>query len=193
MSETSSADRRMVLPATKGRCSAPAVASEPGPTLPVSEWMYERAQARVDQAGMPPWVFMEIREKLDQIASYGALVTPEVTENVTREVISRVQRQHARIFEVATESRQQASAVVQASVVYFIACGDLIKIGTSVDAEQRIKQMQLPPSAALLGTIQGDRAVERQIHSQFAHLRHNGTEWFTRTPELERFIADALA
>lgn len=27
-------DRRMVLPATKGRCSPPAVTSEPGPTLP---------------------------------------------------------------------------------------------------------------------------------------------------------------
>jgi hypothetical protein len=43
----------------------------------------------------------------------------------------------------------------------------------------------------LLATEPGGFERERELHAQFAHLRHTG-EWFTEAPELAEYI-DALA
>jgi hypothetical protein len=71
--------------------------------------------------------------------------------------------------------------------VYFIRCGDFIKIGFSEQTERRFKSLQTAAAAPLelLGTIHGERELE--LHRQFAHLRSHG-EWFRAAPELLAFI-----
>lgn len=67
--------------------------------------------------------------------------------------------------------------------VYFVRYRDRIKIGYSIDPNDRIKAH---PVDEILAIIPGDRKDERRYHEQFAHLRENG-EWFRAEPELVEY------
>ena len=89
----------------------------------------------------------------------------------------------------------QAAGVVSSgrtfvSGVYFVRCGDLVKIGTSNDVYQRMSSIRTmtPLPLELLAIGAGSRAEEADLHARFAHLRQHG-EWFTAAPELLAFIA----
>lgn len=69
------------------------------------------------------------------------------------------------------------------SFVYFVQRERLIKIGFSNDPVKRASNL----GAVVLATIPGERAVERQMHLKFAHLRQYG-EWFEPGPELVSYI-----
>lgn len=69
------------------------------------------------------------------------------------------------------------------SFVYFIQRERLIKIGFSVDPIRRAADL----GGAVLATIPGGRAVERQTHQRFAHLRDRG-EWFQPGPDLLAYV-----
>jgi hypothetical protein len=76
--------------------------------------------------------------------------------------------------------------------VYFVRGGarGLIKIGTSGDIARRMEGLTAhnPDPLELLGTMRGDRRLERQLHERFAaHQAHH--EWFKPAPELVAFIA----
>ena len=43
----------------------------------------------------------------------------------------------------------------------------------------------------LIGTVRGDRRLEKALHKRFDHLRVRG-EWFWATPELLAFIDGLL-
>jgi Meiotically up-regulated gene 113 len=75
--------------------------------------------------------------------------------------------------------------------VYFVRCGELIKIGTSTDVYGRVNSIRTmtPLPLELLAVAAGSRAEEADIHARFAHLRQHG-EWFTAAPELLSFIAE---
>lgn len=77
------------------------------------------------------------------------------------------------------------------SVVYFYA--DIkkkaVKIGTSVQLEQRLNTLQNsnPNKLTLLNVIPGDCKIESEWHKHFQQLRLHG-EWFTLTDDLRKAI-----
>lgn len=78
--------------------------------------------------------------------------------------------------------------------VYFVeAVGlDLIKIGVASDVDARFSALQSgsPVPLRLLGTVPGDRKLERLFHGLFAAHRTHG-EWFRRCAELDNLIDGA--
>jgi hypothetical protein len=73
--------------------------------------------------------------------------------------------------------------------IYFIVCGDYIKIGYSDNPEKRLVQMQTgsPIDMSLALKIEGTRATEQEMHSRFSRLRVRG-EWFHFDEELRDFV-----
>lgn len=72
-------------------------------------------------------------------------------------------------------------------VIYFVRSPAMnaIKIGVAGDPLSRIRDLQVgcPDAYELLGTIEGGRLKEQELHRQFAHLRILG-EWFRAEKEL---------
>jgi hypothetical protein len=78
------------------------------------------------------------------------------------------------------------------SVVYYLASqyGGVVKIGTTVDIDSRVRRMQRAQPAAefiVLATEPGGVRVEQQRHREFARSRQQG-EWFWLTPHLREHI-----
>jgi hypothetical protein len=83
--------------------------------------------------------------------------------------------------------------------VYYIQCGQFVKIGYSKNPEKRVDQIRRGGRAArpthwagnpvLLGYEIGNADVEQQRHAQFAHLHDRG-EWFNLTTELAEHIEE---
>jgi Meiotically Up-regulated Gene 113 (MUG113) protein len=73
--------------------------------------------------------------------------------------------------------------------IYFIECGDFIKIGHSTRLALRRNGIQgdNPHSVRLLHVVRGTVTDEKMLHERFAHLRHR-REWFHRHSELLAFI-----
>lgn len=67
----------------------------------------------------------------------------------------------------------------EAAVVYYLALGNRIKIGTTTDLPGR---MAAVPHEELVAFEFGSYKLERQRHDQFAHARIVG-EWFDRADE----------
>lgn len=63
--------------------------------------------------------------------------------------------------------------------VYFLRCGDFVKIGFSAQPKRRLRHLQTatPFDFELLGMHPGLRWQEQQLHKIFASLRHRH-EWF---------------
>jgi hypothetical protein len=74
-------------------------------------------------------------------------------------------------------------------VVYFLRFGDRVKIGTSGNLIERLREV---PHDEVIGTIPGNATVEREWHARWADLRIKG-EWFHATPELLATIGQAVA
>ena len=79
-------------------------------------------------------------------------------------------------------------------MVYFITDGQYIKIGyTKNNANKRLKQLQTssPNKLFLLGYIDGDKNIEKDLHKKFCNsmVRING-EWFAPTKDLLDYIND---
>lgn len=73
--------------------------------------------------------------------------------------------------------------------VYFIQCGEFVKIGTATDVAARLLSLQTanPLPLVLLATERGFVPRERELHRQFAALRH-ANEWFRYEGELKAYI-----
>ena len=112
------------------------------------------------------------RDMRDLLSSNQAAAIPDILDQILSE---REQRPVVANF----------NPKVNDPVVYFIAFGDRIKIGTSANVKRRMSQL---PVDTLLGTIPGSRDKEAQMHARFASARVGKTEWFTRSPELLAFI-----
>jgi hypothetical protein len=78
-------------------------------------------------------------------------------------------------------------------VVYFVRCGDLIKIGTTICLPSRLDTFatDAPHPPEVLLVVAGGRTEERQVHALFADERVRG-EWFRPSGRLMRFIGDRL-
>lgn len=78
------------------------------------------------------------------------------------------------------------------SVVYYIASqyGGVVKIGTTVDVELRIRRLQRAQPAAelkVLASEPGGIRLEQARHREFARSRQQG-EWFWLTAHLREHI-----
>lgn len=78
--------------------------------------------------------------------------------------------------------------------VYFVKCCNFIKIGCSLDVNQRLQTLTyaMPFELQLLAVLpviaEDVTRIEAQLHRQFAHLRHRG-EWFRIGNDLLAHIA----
>ena len=73
--------------------------------------------------------------------------------------------------------------------VYFISCGDHIKIGFSTRPLDRLRALQTshPDALEIVGTMRGTRALETKLHKRFADTRERG-EWFQTSGALWDYI-----
>lgn len=71
-------------------------------------------------------------------------------------------------------------------VVYFIRCGEFIKIGYSSKLRERVSNIatSTPHKVELLGAISGGQKMERDMHKRFARCRHS-REWFKPDAAME--------
>lgn len=87
-------------------------------------------------------------------------------------------------------------AIPQSSteVVYFIECGEFIKIGRTSDIDRRVKSLSrhTPSDLKVLATIPGDHTTEYDFHTRFFASRHKG-EWFHKSGDLLAFIKEIAA
>lgn len=68
-------------------------------------------------------------------------------------------------------------------VIYYVRCGELLKIGTTTQVlGQRLNQM--PPDRQVLATEPGGYTLERHRHTQWRHRRAQGREWYHLAPDL---------
>lgn len=76
--------------------------------------------------------------------------------------------------------------------VYFIACGDRVKIGYSEDPVKRLAKINSdsPWPCELLGYVKAGDFPESEIHQRFAPVRLH-SEWFALTDEIRAFIETA--
>lgn len=74
--------------------------------------------------------------------------------------------------------------------VYFLRAGDAIKIGFSIEPNQRKSGLQVgnPVELETLATVSVNKITEREAKDKFNHLKIRG-EWFRAEPELLEFIA----
>lgn len=82
--------------------------------------------------------------------------------------------------------------------LYFVQCGDFVKIGIAVDIVGRLSAIQVgnPYPVSLIGKIiepdtVARRALEQTWHMYWRHAHHRG-EWFHFTDELRAAIVAAL-
>lgn len=73
--------------------------------------------------------------------------------------------------------------------IYFIACGEFVKIGHSATPRRRPKDFATanPYDCTIIGIMPGGTLDEAKLHERFAHLEHRN-EWFHKTPELIQAI-----
>lgn len=76
--------------------------------------------------------------------------------------------------------------------IYFVRCGDAVKIGHATNAKARAAAIQTgsAESVLLMAFFYAPAAVEKQLHAALAEHRIRG-EWFRNCPEIE--ILAALA
>lgn len=74
-------------------------------------------------------------------------------------------------------------------MIYFVAQKDKIKIGTTNNINQRLKNLSTssPHPLVLLATMDGDKEIEKQLHFRF-HKYKVCREWFSCSEEIKQFI-----
>jgi hypothetical protein len=105
--------------------------------------------------------------------------------------VSDLVAEHApRVHDENTANVASARARIAArpSVVYYVEVGDLIKIGTTVSLERRLRGY--PPTARLLAVEPGGMAEEAQRLRQFNRALVAGREWFLPVQDLVDHIAE---
>lgn len=80
--------------------------------------------------------------------------------------------------------------------VYFIQCGEFVKIGYAADVDERFNFLAVanPQPLTLLHLLPHDlpllaKATEVVLHARFASSRHRG-EWFRLYPDIRRYLVE---
>lgn len=111
------------------------------------------------------------------------------TLSALRDAIRRGRLRAFRIGRRDYTTPQDIRAAFDLVVVYFIECGDYIKIGYTEELKQRVQALSaaIPYPITVLATMFGNWETEKSLHRRFASSRHKG-EWFRKTPDLLAFI-----
>ena len=90
-------------------------------------------------------------------------------------------------FSIAVEPSTEVKA--KNSYVYFAKIGDKVKIGTTGNVKARVQciSTNTPEKVEILLVIDGDRKLEKILHSGFCKSKHKG-EWFNYTDEIKDYI-----
>jgi hypothetical protein len=74
-------------------------------------------------------------------------------------------------------------------MIYFIRCGEFVKIGRALNPETRVKDLQVgnPYEVELLGAFDGDDAEEGRLHAAFGQYHHRA-EWFFLSQSIRAFV-----
>lgn len=108
--------------------------------------------------------------------------------DIHREAAERGAR--AEEHERLTRQAEHDGLMTEPGTIYYLRVGDLIKIGYTIDIDQRMRQY--PPNVTLLATHPGTRETERQMHHKFLHRLTKGREWFSPCDEIDRHVQDVL-
>lgn len=83
------------------------------------------------------------------------------------------------------------SRPTSAKYLYFIACGDAVKVGVSSDPENRMKELRAgaPGPLRIVAKFEQRGRDEGALHKRIAHLRLYG-EWFRHTEEVDALIRE---
>lgn len=92
----------------------------------------------------------------------------------------------------AVSAFAQKQAEKKQRFVYFLQCGERIKVGIAKDPMRRLRALQTGNATEfkLLAAVAGDESLERAIHVKFESAHVVG-EWFVRRPDLEEFMERA--
>jgi hypothetical protein len=73
--------------------------------------------------------------------------------------------------------------------IYFLHCGDFVKIGRGANPEQRKREMQVgnPFEIEIMGSFEASEAEERRLHDAFKQFHHRA-EWFFLSATIREFI-----
>lgn len=84
-----------------------------------------------------------------------------------------------------------ANRLAKNKYLYFIACGDNVKIGVSSDPNARLETLATgaPGPLYLIAAIPNAGHREAEFHKRFAHLRTHG-EWFVYNDEIHEAIKE---
>jgi len=134
-------------------------------------------------------VFGRVLLELPKLQRFGVELNDEILSNVITDVRERdaaESKRKDRDPQVGSELVVTGSGKVEerTSVVYYMQLGNRVKIGTSGDLRNRVKQIS---PERVLATEPGGTATEKQRHRQFADLRVVG-EWFRLEGELVEHI-----
>ena len=75
-------------------------------------------------------------------------------------------------------------------MIYFVKCGEYVKIGRTVDMAHRLSGLQTgnPYELEVLKVIDEGKYTESGLHERFKEYRVRG-EWFTLNDEIKAFIS----
>ncbi len=78
--------------------------------------------------------------------------------------------------------------------VYFLRCGDWVKIGFSTDPTRRVREIttKVPYEITTLLTVPGTMQDEKRLHRALERFRING-EWFAYRSEIAALMARCMA
>lgn len=125
-------------------------------------------------------------ERVAELTREAEFDAQRMRESARRKVL----REEAAVaVEVATLRDARRALAAQPERVYFFASGHAVKIGRSINPEQRVRTLgaTLAPkdvnvrAGHLIGTIPGGSAVEHALHMRFRPHRLVG-EWFSLEP-----------
>lgn len=111
------------------------------------------------------------------------------------QLVEAILRAAGRLYNPSPAASPRTSRAIRCSkkttsgFVYFLKCGDKIKIGKAEDVRKRMAGIQTssPDIVECLGVTTGGVREERRLHKKFSHLRHHG-EWFVDATEIREFI-----
>lgn len=131
----------------------------------------------------------------------GIEMTEEMVEAAVKLARAHVEagREESRLTEA--KRRQEAERLAatkpesygstEQPVVYYVLRGKYVKIGTTVNLRERMRDL-MPD--AVLAVEPGGRALERRMHEHFARIRYSrDREYFLLTEELQEHIDAVIA